>query len=208
VAAHVGGKLAPEFTRRLLAAGADPAATNSDGVTPMHMAARFNCAECVPILQAAGASVMPRDADGITPLHEAGPNAVPALIAAGADPLARDAQGNLPLHRIWHPDLLVAGVNARNDAGLTPLHHAALAGSVWRIDKLLESGADATLRTTKASHWRASHMSRSFGPGLPIPAGATPYDLARQRQRETRFVTHAHDAAVNRLKDVAAQRGR
>jgi ankyrin repeat protein len=70
LAAHVGGTLAPELTRRMLAAGADPVAASEAGTTPMHMAARFDCGECVALLKDAGAPVMPRDPDGITPLHE------------------------------------------------------------------------------------------------------------------------------------------
>jgi ankyrin repeat protein len=207
LAAHVGRKLAPEFMRKALAAGVDPNAVSDDGITAMHMVARFGCADCIAILKGAGASVMARDPDGITPLHEAAQDTIPAFIAAGADPLARDAFGNVPLHRRFHPALVVAGINVRNDGGLTPLHFAALDGSVARIDTLLAAGADPALKTTKASHWRSSIMSRSFGPGIPIPADATAYDLARQRQKETRFVTHEHDRAVERLKAVTPQSG-
>ncbi len=207
LAAHVGRSLAPEFMRKALAAGVDPNAVTDDGITAMHMVARFSCTDCIAILKSAGASVMARDPDRVTPLHEAGPATIPAFIAAGADPLARDAFGNVPLHRAFHPDLLVAGINVRNDDGLTPLHFAALAGSVSRIDTLVSAGADPTLKTAKDSHWRSSMMSRSFGAGIPIPAGATAYDLARQRQKETRWVTHEHDAAVERLKAVTPRTG-
>ena len=207
LAAHVGRQLAPEFMRRALKAGVDPNALNDDGVPAMFMVARFGCTDCIAILKAAGASVMARDPDQLTPLHEAGQATIPAFIAAGADPLARDAFGNVPLHRVFHPELLVAGSNVRNLAGLAPLHFAALVGSVSRIDALLAAGADPALKTTKDSHWRASHMSRSFGPGIPIPADATAYDLARQRQKETQWVTHGHDGAVERLKAVTPRGG-
>ena len=49
-------------------------------------------------------------------------------------------------------------------------------------------------------------MSRAFGPGEPIEADRTPLDLARWRQRETRWVTSAHDAAVARLEAVTPRR--
>ena len=71
----------------------------------------------------------------------------------------------------------------------------------------LEAGADPAVKTTKDSHWRSSIMSRGFGAGIPIPAEATAYDLARQGQKETRFVTHEHDAAVERLKAVTPKSG-
>lgn len=202
VAAHVGGRHAVYFMQRLLAAGADVQAATGDGVTAMHMAARFDCAECIPVLLRAGAPLQPRDPDGMTPLHEAGPNAALALLAAGADPLARDAAGNVPFHWRDHVVLQVAGVNVRNTAGMTPLHFAAMAGNEARIDRLLAAGADPTLRTEQATHWRSPIMSRAFGPGLEVPAGATAYDLARQQQKATRWVTHKHDAAVARLEAV------
>jgi ankyrin repeat protein len=207
LAAHVGRRLAPEFMRKALAAGVDPNAVNDDGITAMFMVARFGCADCIAILTSAGASVMARDPDRMTPLHEAAQGTVAAFIAAGADPLARDAFGNVPLHRVFHRELLVAGINVRNDAGLTPLHYAALDGSVPRIDTLLAAGADPALKTTKPSHWRSSIVGRGFEAGIPIPADATAYDLARQRQSETRWVTHAHDAAVERLKAVTPRGG-
>jgi ankyrin repeat protein len=206
LAAHVGGGAAPRLTRRLLDLGVDPRGADRDGLTPARMAARFGCGECLKALLAVGADLHERDPDGASLLHEAGGDAVPVLIAAGLSPALRDAAGNVPLHRRSHPALRAVGVNVRNDAGLTPLHYAALDGSVARIDELLALGADPALRTTAATRWRAGHMSRAFGPGEPIEADRTPLDLARWRQRETRWVTSAHDAAVARLEAVTPRR--
>ena len=207
VAAHVGGRQAPAFMRRLLAAGADPLAATAEGTTAMHMAARFDCAACIAVLHSAGAALAPREVDGLTPLHMAGPRAAEALVAAGADPWVRDDQGNLPMHRLPHAVLQVADVNVRNAAGLTPLHFAALTGSVWRIDQLLAAGADPGLRTQRDTHWRALSMSRAFGPGIAVPAGSTAYDLARAQQKATRWNTQTHDAAVQRLAEATPRRG-
>lgn len=128
------------------------------------MAVRFDCAGCVQALLAAGADARVRLPDGQTLLHEAGPSTVPLLIAAGLDPAARDTQGNVPLHRVWHPALLAVGVDVTNDAGLTPLHAAALADQLARVDALLAAGADPARRTTRDTHWRLGRCRAASGP--------------------------------------------
>ena len=122
----------------LLAAGADIAARNDFGNTPLHLAShRFNeNPAVVDALLAAGADIEARDVNGNTPLHWAArdnenPAVVDALLAAGADIEARDVNGNTPLH-LWSSRasagleiiLLAAGANleARNRVGRTPLH--------------------------------------------------------------------------------------
>ncbi len=210
LAAHVGGRQAGAYTRALLAAGLSPHTVTRDRhdpVTPLGMAVRFNCADCVQALLAGGADARVQSPDGQTLLHEAGADTVPLLIAAGLDPAARDAQGNVPLHRVWHPALLGVGVNVVNDGGLTPLHVAALADQPGRVDALLGAGADPSLRTTRDTHWRLTGMSRAFGPGLPVGKGATALDLARERQAASRRSTQSHDATVKRLEAVTPRRG-
>jgi ankyrin repeat protein len=208
LAPHVGGRAAPYYTRRLLAEGVDARTPSSDGTTPLRMATRFGCGDCIGLLLAAGADLNERDADGMTPLHECAPAVVPVLLAAGADPRALDAQGNVPLHRIWHPALLAPGINVRNHAGLTPLHFAALAGSLARVDTLLQQGADPALRSVHKTHWRSSIMSRAFGPGIEVAAGSTPLDLARAQQAATRWNLQTHGDVVARLEAVTPQRKR
>lgn len=210
LAAHVGGRQAGAYTRTLLAAGLRPdtiTRDRHDPVTPLAMAVRFACAACVEALLAAGADVHARDPDGQTLLHAAPPALVPLLIAAGLDPGARDAQGRVPLHRVWHPALLGAGVDVVDDAGMTPLHFAALADDLSRVEALLAAGADPARRTARATHWRASGMSRAFGPGLPVPRDATALDLARERQAATRWNVQSHAATVRRLEAVTPKRG-
>ena len=178
-----------EGVRTLIKQGADVNASQGDGMTALHWAALNGSTEIAELVIASGANLEAvTRLGGYTPLH----------LAARA--------GRVNTTRV----LLDAGASVKagtSTGGVTPLHFAALDGSVPRIETLLAAGADPALRTTKASHWRSSIMSRSFGPGIPIPAGATAYDLARQRQKETRWVTHAHDAAVERLKAVTPRTG-
>lgn len=193
--------------QRLLDAGLDPnARTSDDAETPLHFAARFGCGPCVRLLIARGARIDALDAEGRQPIHMAGYAAVEALLDGGADPLATDPRGNVPLHTVFRPRLLVAGVNVRNQGGLTPLHFAALHDSLRGIDWLLAQGAHPQLRTTAPYRYRAPIMSRAFGPGEPLAVGARPLDLARQRAEATAWNLQTHKRSVARLEAVTKTR--
>lgn len=201
-ALHVYSAQRLEMVRRLIAAGADVNAATRDGATPLHWAGRFQFDDAVPLLLKAGARVDARDENGATPLFFSSPVSARLLIAAGADPLARDREGNVPLHRNANPALLVAGINVRNTAGLTPLHYAALAGNMESMKWLLTHGADAKARTTSATHWLSGTVSKAFGPGTPLPANATALDLARIRHQESRFNTSRYLDVIKLLEQA------
>jgi ankyrin repeat protein len=198
-ALHIYSSQRIAIVRQLIAAGADVNAAARDGRTPLHWACDFDVPEAVPLLLGAGVKVEARDEDGNTPLFSARPEAARMLIEAGADVRATNYEGNVPLHRNHQAALLAPGVNVRNRAGLTPLHYAAMAGNTRGIEWLLAQGADPKLRTTAATHWRASHMSKQFGPGEPVPAGSRPLDLARARRAATRWSTGAYEAPLKVL---------
>ena len=187
------------IVQQLIAAGADVNARMKDGRTPLHFASGFGVADAVPLLLKAGAVVDARDEDGNTPLFVAGREVAPLLIAAGADVRATNHEGNVPLHRNFQAVLLVPGVNVRNKAGLTPLHYAALIGNVEAIEWLLSQGADPQARTTAPTFYRASSMSKMFGPGDAVPDGSRPLDLARAQYRATRWNTNRHEPALKLL---------
>lgn len=201
-ALHVYSAQRIAIVRQLIAAGADVNAAARDGRTPLHWAADFDVPDAVPLLLRAGASVDARDEDGATPLFTARPEVARLLIAAGADVRATDREGNVPLHRNYQAALLAPGVGVRNAAGMTPLHYAALAGNVAGIEWLLAQGADPRARTTAPTHWRAGFVSKAFGPGIAVPAGSRPLDLARARRAETRFSTGRYEAPVKLLEQV------
>lgn len=206
-ALHVYSAQRRQVVQALLAAGAPVDAKVADGATPLHWATRFGADDCVPLLLAAGADVRAVDEDGRTPLFSASPAVASQLIAAGADPIARNRFGEVPLHRNRQAAFLVAGVDVRDDAGLTPLHHAALAGNDGAVQWLLAQGADPQARSLRDTHVRSTSMARAFGPGEFVPAGARPYDIALEQYKRTRWSTGAHEAALKRLDAATPRRG-
>ncbi|KAJ4461719.1 putative Darpin-darpin Rigid Fusion [Paratrimastix pyriformis] len=134
-------------------------ATDKDGATPLHLAARSpegGAAEIVPLLLQAGALVDKRDRTGSTVLHYAaaqaalGPDLLQELLCRARDPNIPDAHMATPLHRAcatgrWATAeaFLQAGAMARPpDAhGETPLHLVARNGPASLIAALVAHGA-------------------------------------------------------------------
>ncbi len=87
----------------LLDRGADIAARDEDGGTPLHFAARGNAATVNALLDR-GADIAARDERGGTPLHWAAKQdtteTVNALLDRGADITARDEDGKIPFDLI------------------------------------------------------------------------------------------------------------
>ena len=109
---HVAAAAArPDLLRRLIAAGADTAAKNRLGASPLHAAASGNPdsprwdpdaqAEAIAVLLSAGADPNGADNNGTTPLHRAIRTrcaaAVEALLNGGADPAIRTRNGSTPM---------------------------------------------------------------------------------------------------------------
>jgi ankyrin repeat protein len=143
-------------TRRLLAAGADPDATNGLGKSALYLAAESGYPALVDLLIEVGATLDLADGSGKTPLMAALINAddtiAVRLIDAGANVTAVTQQGNSVL--------IVA---------------AQFAGSRVIIDRLVDSGADVLHRDQKdatALHVAASHNPRPEITQALIDAGA------------------------------------
>ena len=149
----------PEAVMTLLANGADPRATDADGNTPLHHAARSSDPGVAALLRDAGAEMDALNRDGVSPLGiacsagnwrlarfllERGAKTEPAggqpvlLAAAGTE--EDDAAGVQLLLR--HK----ARVDARDARGRGALHEAALAGHAGICEALLDAGADANAR--------------------------------------------------------------
>ena len=149
----------PEAVMTLLANGADPRATDADGNTALHHAARSSDPGVAALLRDSSAELDVANADGITPLGTAcavgnwrlarfllergakpePPGAVPALLAA-AGTEEDDATGVQLL--LKHK----ARVDARDPGGRSALHEAALAGHPDIAAALLAAGADVHAR--------------------------------------------------------------
>ncbi len=118
---------------RLIAAGEDVHACDSNGRTALHVAAVNDSDKTTSLLLAAGTDVHARDYNGNTPLHSAAYHnaykTTPLLLATGANVDAQNEDGDTPLHCAAYynadkttPLLLHAGANvdAQNRNGETP----------------------------------------------------------------------------------------
>ncbi|SJZ94078.1 ankyrin repeat domain-containing protein [Novilysobacter spongiicola] len=145
----------PDAVMTLLANGADPRATDADGNTPLHFAARSSDPGVAALLRDAAAELESLNHEGLAPLGVA--------CAAGNWRLARFLleRGARPEPVGGKPALLAAAggedddpagvalllkfkarVGATSESGRTALHEASLAGHVDIATALLSAGAD------------------------------------------------------------------
>ncbi|EXL39948.1 hypothetical protein FOCG_17450 [Fusarium oxysporum f. sp. radicis-lycopersici 26381] len=140
-----------EVVKMLLEKGADAAAADINGTTPLHVASEY-----AKILLEKGADAAAADNDGTTPLHIASEyghsETVNILLEKGADAKVANKYGRTPLHRALvygrseiAKILLEKGADAAaaDNDGRTPLHIASEYGHSEIVKILLEKGAVA-----------------------------------------------------------------
>ncbi len=128
---------------------------DTDGQTPLHIAARMDNVEMAKLLLAHGASVNEKDNQGKTPIFAAARKGsremVELLMAHGAD------------------------INARNSDGWTPLHLVACFAQGPAAELLLAHGADPSLRDHSgrtASQVAAERKNAALAEALKKAEGA------------------------------------
>lgn len=153
------------LARELLAAGANPNATDESGTPLLQWAMRRRDRGAVTLLLALGADPSRPDAKGRTAMHEAAMAShtgwIDELMGHGVPVDIPNANnGQTPLYdalRAREPDnidrLLDAGarLDVSDRSGKTPLHQAALINDLSSVRRFLEAGADPGVRDARGA---------------------------------------------------------
>jgi hypothetical protein len=120
---------------------------NTDGQTPLHLAAAHSQAELVALLcREFPQTVTRKDRKGQTPLHLASssqvvpkPNFRNVVSNGSTRPAAQSPEDNSTIETLLAHG---ADVNAKDEQGNTPLHNATAWGNLKAVRALIQAGAD------------------------------------------------------------------
>jgi ankyrin repeat protein len=206
-------KTHPEIVELLLANGADVQTKGPQGMTALHWAAQHGYAERTEQLLQHHPQIEATDDFGRTPLLVAHSLSAEKLLAAHANWIALDKFGNSAMHYAAehgvasHLEALYrAGftvIDARNNAGLTPLHFATLAGETAAAKWLLDHGANKDAVTAAPYDYLPLDFAPGYGNEYRVPAGISVAAIAAKRNEETKWSSGRYHA----VKDLLAERG-
>ncbi len=189
-----------DHAAKLIENGASVSASQADGMTPLHWAARHGDVELSKLLLSKGADPAVENRYGIAPLYLACVNGnaelTAALLAAGADPETAIRGGETALmtaSRTGDLDTVVklldagAEVNAKERKGQTALMWAAAEGHLDVVKLLIDAGADPEIRlkvsgytafffAVREGHSDIVHHFLSLGADLSKPMDASRFN--------------------------------
>jgi hypothetical protein len=90
-------------------------------------------------------------------------------------------------------------VDARNNAGLSPLHFPVLYGEKTSVEYLLDRGADVNAKTLAPYGYLPWWFDPASNRPQRVEAGRTPLDIARVLHRENKWSSGRHRAIVEML---------
>jgi ankyrin repeat protein len=205
-------KTHPEIVEFLLDNGADVQTKGPMGMTALHWATSHGYAQRTEQILQHHPQIEATDDFGRTPLLVAHSLAAEKLLAAHANWMALDKFGNSSLHLAAERDakhlelLSRAGftvIDARNNAGLTPLHFAVLSGETSSARWLLDHGANPNAVTAAPYDYLYFDFYPGYGNEYHVPAGISVAGIAVTRDEETKWSSGHY----RRVKDLLAARG-